>query len=116
MWSRRAACESITTRRRRLGAPFLAEAADAPSPVDPSAGFVAGDFVLAAFALALVAGAALFAAGFVLVAVALDVAEEPSPEFFRAARASDSSTLDWAAFASTPAALSAARRSLLVRP
>ena len=33
-----------------------------------------------------------------------------------AARASDSSTLDWAAFASMPAALSAARSSLLVRP
>src|SRR4051812_9558976 len=120
MWSRRAACESITTRRRRLGVPFLAGAADAPSPLDSPVDFVAGDFVPsafgAAFAFALAAGAAFFEAGFVFVAVALDFAEAPSPELFRAARASDSSTLDWAAFASTPAALSAARRSLLVRP
>jgi hypothetical protein len=38
------------------------------------------------------------------------------PLLFSAARASDSSTLDAAAFASTPAAFSAARSSLEVTP
>ncbi len=54
-----------------------------------------------------------FAFGFSLVAVA---AAEPEPAAFSAARASDSSTFDWAAFASTPAALRAASSSLLVVP
>jgi hypothetical protein len=58
-------------------------------------------------------------AGLVLVAVdpaaELPAVEDP-PADFRAARASDSSTLDCAAFASTPAAFRAASSSLLVRP
>src|SRR3954449_8995569 len=108
MWSRRAAWESITTRRRRLAGPFLAPAADAPSPAGLACAFAAPS--ASAFPDAfLVAGADL-------VLVAAPPADAPSPEPFRAASASDSSALDWAAFASTPAALSAARTSLLVRP
>jgi hypothetical protein len=70
MWSRRAACESITTRRRfRAGAllagvPALSPpvGAAAPSPPgDPSAGFVADDFALGA---ALACGAGAFGAAF----------------------------------------------------
>jgi hypothetical protein len=108
MWSRRAACESITTRRRFRAAPLRAGAAEPPSPasfaggdfacwapapsVGPSAVFVADDFVLACcFGAGAFAGAAL-GAGFVLVAA--PPPEAPSPEPFRAASASDSSTLD----------------------
>src|SRR3954470_8534143 len=109
MWSRRAACESITTRRRRFGVPLLA----APSPaLDPSAPFGAEGFVPAALGASSACAGAFSAAGLVAVAVA----EAPSPEPFSAASASDSSTLDGAALASTPAALSLARSSLLVRP
>src|SRR5689334_25057549 len=98
----------MTTRRRRFAGPLRA-GAPAPSPAaeaeapSPDEGFGAA-FGLGSAAFGL-AGACL-----VFVAVA------PSPEPFRAARASDSSTLDCAALASTPAALSAARTSLLVRP
>src|SRR5262245_5659859 len=127
MWSRRAAWESMTTRRRLRAGPFLAGVL-APSPAEASAGFLAGDFVPAASAFGWAAcfGAAfgfppspdfpsVFAAAFFGASLVF-VAAPPSPEFFSAASASDSSTLDWAAFASMPAALSAARRSLLVRP
>src|SRR2546423_14962319 len=104
MWSRRAACESITTRRRFFAGPFLAAAA-APSPaVDPSAGFVADDFVPAAFAFVFSAFAGdCLAAGFGLVGVAGGVA--PAPEPLPGARGSGSPPPPFGALASAPAAL-----------
>ncbi len=124
MWSRRAAWESITTRRRflppALGPPSdfccgtgrTASSCLAPSDLAAGLGFDSAFGLPSALALA---GALVFAAafGFSLVAVAV---AEPDPAALSAARASDSSTFDCAAFASTPAALSAASSSLLVVP
>ena len=117
MCSRRAACESITTRRRFFP----------PALVSPEAGFVWTGFACACASPSLLGAAAgvpsLFepalAAGFGMSLVAVfgfSLVAVPPPEPLRAASASDSSTLDWAAFASIPAEFSAARTSLLVRP
>ena len=87
IWSRREACESITTRR------FL------PPPEDflpGAAGFGAG-----------------FAAGLAASCGAAGFGFAPLPSAFNA---SPSSTLDAAAFASTPAFFSAASSSLLLTP
>jgi hypothetical protein len=101
MRSRREAWESITTRRI-LRPPELG--------LSPPACADVGCF--AAFGFAAVFGGAAAAAG-------LDFASAfraPSPPSTRALAATSSSTLDAAAFTSTPAALSAAITSLLVRP
>jgi hypothetical protein len=82
-----------------LAGPFLAGAAAADAP---SAGLEAPSVLGAAPFAGAFAFAGAFVFGAALVAVA--VAVPPSPEPFSAARASDSSTLDWAALASTPAA------------
>jgi hypothetical protein len=78
----------------------------------PSSFLAAGFGFAAGFFASDVLGAAFLAAGF----FAGFFAGAPSPAAFNAASASDSSTLDCAAFASTPAAFSAASSSLLVRP
>ena len=119
IWSLRAACESITTRR------FLPLAAAPPPPAGlPAgrtgpleaaglgAGFAAGCWVAAGFAGTSFAGAA--GAGFFSAGAA---AAPPFPfAAWIAFSASASSTLEAAAFASMPALFSAARTSLLSRP
>src|SRR5215207_11767563 len=97
MWSRRDACESITTRRR------LRPLALPPPADEPGLG-AAG---------CLVAGEPFAGSS----AAGLDAACAPSaPVVFRALSASDSSTLDAATLASIPAALRAASTSLLLSP
>src|SRR5262249_39085389 len=99
MWSRRAAWESITTRRRRLVPPLApspelgtaALAAGFASPLGLASAFAWGAGFAAAFGAAFLGAASFLAFGFVLVAVA---DPPPSPDDFSAARASDSSTLD----------------------
>ncbi len=101
IWSRRAACESITTRR------FFAP----PAPAAAGAAFG-----LAAF----FCGPAFFSAASALVSVfafGAALAAPPSPLAAEIAfSASASSTLEAAAFASTPDAFSAASSSLLLSP
>ncbi len=106
--SRREAWESMTTRRRFLPPP---PPVFAPAP-SPPAGRTGRVEDCAAF------GAAAGASCFWAVAVpAPDLAAPPSPfAALSAASASDSSTLEAAALASIPAALSAASRSLLAIP
>ena len=96
IWSRRAACESMTTRRFLL---------DAPAPAFFSAGLAFGFAVSAAFS-----------AGFGLALVAVAAAPPLPLGPVSACSASFSSTLDAAALASIPAALRAASSSLLVTP
>ena len=111
MWSRRAACESMTTRRRFLPGPFR-RGGRRRRPVR-RAWKQHRSWGLAPLRAARFAFAGAFAFGGGLRGRSR-WPRPPSPEPFSAARASDSSTLDWAALASTPAAFSAASSSLLV--
>ncbi len=124
IWSRRDAWESITTRRFFVPPP--------PPAAFGRAGFAAGfgfaPFCSAAFSLAgALAGAACFgaasclgfsafAAGFLAGFASFSGAAPSPPAEDRALSASASSTLEAAAFASMPAAFSAASTSLLVSP
>src|SRR6476619_841446 len=101
----------MTTRRRFLPPPLLAEAPSPPAGrtgrVEEPAGFAAAGACLG--------GAACFWA--VAVPPPTNSVSVPAPlAALSAANASDSSTLEAAALASIPAAFSAARRSLLATP